>query len=108
MAGGVAYVVQEAALQRQAVLAAACRAKVARVAYRTSGVAQCYLRRDYSWELRLNTGTRVTGIREVDAAWLEGERDGRRGRFPRHRITPIDALPRAAEVGEAVAQLELG
>src|SRR5262249_48053748 len=71
----------------------------------SQGVVQWTRARDFRWELRLKEGAVVTGIREVDADWLEGECNGQHGRFPRHRITPIDALQRAVDTA---AQVELG
>lgn len=65
--------------------------------------------RDYTWELNLCVGDKVSTIRDFgDPEWLEGECKGVRGRFRRHSITPTDALRAAAEAGDPAAQVAYG
>lgn len=71
-------------------------------------VAVARFRREYTNEMWLKAGDVITSIREVDAHWLEGECDGRRGRFPRYRITALAEVERLAHDGNSTAQWELG
>lgn len=70
--------------------------------------AQAVSSRIHVSELAFAEGDLITGIREIDADWLEGDCKGRRGRFPRYRITVLEELLQEAHANKSAAQIELG
>jgi TPR repeat protein len=58
--------------------------------------------------LKVKRGDVVTVLNDLGDGWYEGEIKGRRGIFPRHKLTELPALMAEVAKCEPTAQLELG